>query len=106
MGNDEEAKPKEPQVERLIRPRYLPPVLERGRQRTVSSSPAEEEDDPYGLKASHSANSSMPNFKKKPVTKSLSFDESPTRGLTKIKASRSKRDLENLLNSQEKQHLV
>lgn len=74
LGNDEEGKQKEPSLQKSMRPRYLPPVQERGRQRAVSSSQADEDDDPYGLKACHSANSSVPNFKKKPMTKSLSFE--------------------------------
>jgi hypothetical protein len=41
------------------------------------------------------------------MVKSYSFDESPERGpLTKLKASKTKKDIEQLLNSQQKQKII
>jgi hypothetical protein len=51
------------------------------------------------------ASVTLPNFKKKstPITKANSFDDAPRSLVTKLKSSKSKKDLELLLLSQEKQ---
>lgn len=67
-------------------------------------NPKEEEEDPYGLLAAKSLHASvtLPNFKKKPnsIQKTMSFEDGPKQLATKLKSSKSKKDLEKMLNSQ------
>lgn len=62
------------------------------------------QDEPYSYSSAQSLSSfTTPNFKKKtsPICKAASFDQAPNTPLIKkIKSSKSKRDLDILLNSQ------
>lgn len=77
-----------------MRPRFKP---KEPKKNYVIEETNEDEDDPYGLIAGRSLASSvtLPNFKKKPtpLLKASSFDEGPRTLVTKIKASKSKKDL-------------